>query len=117
MPVIWMSTPDLRVERKRSPAQLHLVMHRSILGIGSTRTLIAFAHQVPMADLLGGARTQTLARWRAQSPDARSVELIGWWPTVATSADLGARDTAKRRTGGSPTAGARCGLGFIHKRT
>jgi transposase len=53
VPAIWLPTPELRCERERSRWRLHLVKHRSILKNRVHSTLIAFGHQVPMADLFG----------------------------------------------------------------
>jgi Transposase len=55
VPAIWLPTPELRQERERSRWRLHLVKHRSILKNRVHASLIAFGHQVPMADLFGVA--------------------------------------------------------------
>ena len=60
VPAIWLPTPELRKERERSRWRLHLVKHRSILKNRVHSTLIAFGHQVPMADLFGIAGRQLL---------------------------------------------------------
>ena len=60
VPAIWLPTPELRKERERSRWRLHLVKHRSILKNRVRLTLIAFGHQVPMADLFGIAGRQLL---------------------------------------------------------
>ena len=53
VPAIWLPTPELRRERERSRWRLHLVKHRTTLKNRVHSTLIAFGHQVPMADLFG----------------------------------------------------------------
>ena len=60
VPAIWLPTPELRREREISRWRLHLVKHRSILKNRVHSTLIAFGHQVPMADLFGLAGRQLL---------------------------------------------------------
>jgi transposase len=60
VPAIWLPTPGLRRERERSRWRLHLVKHRSTLKNRVHSTLIAFGHQVPMADLFGLAGRQLL---------------------------------------------------------
>ena len=60
MPAIWLPTPGLRRERERSRFRLHLVKHRSTLKNRIHSTLIAFGHQVPMADLFGLAGRKQL---------------------------------------------------------
>ena len=71
VPAIWLPTPELRAERERSRWRLHLVKHRAILKNRVHSSLIAFGHQVPMADLFGVAGRQLLAEldfpepWRA----------------------------------------------------
>ena len=60
-PAIWLPTPELRREREISRWRLHLVKHRSILKNRVHSTLIAFGHQVPMADLFGLAGRRLLA--------------------------------------------------------
>ncbi|MFZ0381849.1 MAG: IS110 family transposase [Solirubrobacteraceae bacterium] len=60
VPAIWLPTPELRQERERSRWRLHLVKHRSILKNRVHSTLIAFGHQVPMADLFGIAGRRLL---------------------------------------------------------
>ncbi|MGZ6590148.1 MAG: IS110 family RNA-guided transposase [Solirubrobacteraceae bacterium] len=80
VPAIWLPTPELRKERERSRWRLHLVKHRSILKNRVHSTLIAFGHQVPMADLFGIAGRRLLREldipesWRGHV-DA-SVQLI-----------------------------------------
>ena len=61
VPAIWLPTPELRREREISRWRLHLVKHRSILKNRVHTTLIAFGHQVPMADLFGLAGRRLLA--------------------------------------------------------
>ncbi|MBV8991412.1 MAG: hypothetical protein JO372_22865, partial [Solirubrobacterales bacterium] len=51
VPAIWLPTPELRAERERARWRLHLVKHRAILKSRVHSSLIAFGHQVPMADL------------------------------------------------------------------
>jgi transposase len=53
VPAIWLPTPELRRERERSRWRLHLVKHRTTLKNRVHSTLIAFGHQVPMADPFG----------------------------------------------------------------
>jgi transposase len=60
VPAIWLPTPGLRQERERSRFRLHLVKHRSTLKNRIHSTLIAFGHQVPMADLFGLAGRKLL---------------------------------------------------------
>jgi transposase len=60
VPAIWLPTPELRREREISRWRLHLVKHRSILKNRVHSTLIAFGHQVPMADLFGLAGRRLL---------------------------------------------------------
>ena len=60
VPAIWLPTPGLRRERERSRFRLHLVKHRSTLKNRIHSTLIAFGHQVPMADLFGLAGRKLL---------------------------------------------------------
>jgi transposase len=80
VPAIWLPTPELRREREISRFRLHLVKHRSTLKSRVHSTLIAFGHQVPMADLFGVAGRRLLAGldipepWRGHV-DA-SLELI-----------------------------------------
>jgi transposase len=80
VPAIWLPTPELRREREISRYRLHLVKHRTTLKNRVHSTLIAFGHQVPMADLFGVAGRKLLHRldipepWRGHV-DA-SVELI-----------------------------------------
>ena len=61
VPAVWLPTPELRAERERSRWRLHLVRHRSILKNRIHASLIAFGHQVPMADLFGVAGRELLA--------------------------------------------------------
>ena len=80
VPAIWLPTPELRAERERSRWRLHLVKYRSILKSRVHSTLIAFGHQVPMADLFGLAGRRLLAELEIPEPwrghvDA-SVQLI-----------------------------------------
>ena len=80
VPAIWLPTPELRREREISRYRLHLVKHRTTLKNRVHSTLIAFGHQVPMADLFGVAGRKLLAGldipepWRGHV-DA-SLELI-----------------------------------------
>jgi transposase len=80
VPAIWLPTPELRREREISRWRLHLVKHRSTLKNRVHSTLIAFGHQVPMADLFGLGGRRLLAGldipepWRGHV-DA-SLELI-----------------------------------------
>jgi transposase len=80
VPAIWLPTEALRRERERSRYRLHLVKHRSTLKSRIHSTLIAFGHQVPMADLFGVAGRRLLREldipepWRSHV-DA-SLELI-----------------------------------------
>jgi transposase len=60
VPAIWLPTPELRKERERSRWRLHLVKHRSTLKRRIHSTLIAFGHQVPMADVFGVAGRRLL---------------------------------------------------------
>ncbi len=60
VPAIWLPIPELRKERERSRWRLHLVKHRSTLKNRVHSTLIAFGHQVPMADLFGLAGRRLL---------------------------------------------------------
>ena len=74
VPAIWLPTPELRAERERSRWRLHLVKHRAILKNRVHSSLIAFGHQVPMADLFGVAGRKLLAEldfpepWRWSRP-------------------------------------------------
>ena len=61
VPAIWLPTPELRAERERSRWRLHLVKHRAILKNRVHSSLIAYGHQVPMADLFGVAGRRLLA--------------------------------------------------------
>ena len=80
VPAIWLPTPELRAERERARWRLHLVKHRAILKNRVHSSLIAFGHQVPMADLFGVAGRKLLADldipepWRSHVQ--ASVELI-----------------------------------------
>jgi transposase len=80
VPAIWLPTPELRREREISRFRLHLVKHRTTLKNRVHSTLIAFGHQVPMADLFGLGGRRLLAKldipqpWRGHV-DA-SLELI-----------------------------------------
>jgi hypothetical protein len=60
VPAIWLPTPELRAERERARWRLHLVKHRAILKNRVHASLIAFGHQVPMADLFGVAGRRLL---------------------------------------------------------
>ena len=80
VPAIWLPTPELRAERERARWRLHLVKHRAILKNRVHSSLIAFGHQVPMADLFGVAGRKLLAEldfpepWRGHVQ--ASLELI-----------------------------------------
>ena len=80
VPAIWLATPELRQERERSRWRLHLVKHRSILKNRVHASLIAFGHQVPMADLFGAGGRRLLAELDFPEPwlghVRASVELI-----------------------------------------
>ncbi len=56
VPAIWLATPELRAERVRSWWRRHLVKHRAILKNRVHASLIAYGHEVPMADLFGARR-------------------------------------------------------------
>ena len=77
---VWLPTPELRQERERSRWRLHLVKHRSILKNRVHASLIAFGHQVPMADLFGAGGRRLLAELGFPEPwlshVRASVELI-----------------------------------------
>jgi transposase len=70
----------LRAERERSRWRLHLVKHRSILKNRAHASLIAFGHQVPIADLFGAGGRRLLAGLDLPEPwlghVRASVELI-----------------------------------------
>ncbi len=74
VPAIWLPTPELRQERERSRWRLHLVKHRSILKNRVHSTLIAFGHQVPMADLFGIAGRRLLRELDIPEPWRGHVE-------------------------------------------
>ncbi len=80
VPAIWLPTPEIRAERERSRWRLHLVKHRAILKNRVHASLIAFGHQVPMADLFGLSGRRLLASldfpepWRGHVQ--ASIELI-----------------------------------------
>jgi transposase len=80
VPAIWLPTPELRQERERSRWRLHLVKHRSILKNRVHASLIAFGHQVPMADLFGAGGRRLLGELDFPEPwlshVRASVELI-----------------------------------------
>ena len=63
---------ELRAERERSRWRLHLVKHRAILKNRVHSSLIAFGHQVPMADLFGVAGRRLLADLDFPEPWLRS---------------------------------------------
>ena len=67
VPAIWLPSPELRAERERSRWRLHLVKHRSILKNRVHASLIAFGHQVPMADLFGAGGRRLLAELDSRS--------------------------------------------------
>ena len=94
VPAIWLATPELRAERERARWRLHLVKHRAILKNRVHASLIAFGHQVPMADKRRGpwdgrpqVRRRTGAtprsRMRGANPTRRAGAAPG--PEVATS--------------------------------
>jgi transposase len=68
VPAIWLPTPQLRREREISRWRLHLVKHRSTLKNRVHSTLIAFGHQVPMADLFGVAGRKLLKQLDIPQP-------------------------------------------------
>jgi transposase len=68
VPAIWLPTPELRAERERARWRLHLVKHRAILKNRVHASLIAFGHQVPMADLFGVAGRKLLASLEFPEP-------------------------------------------------
>ena len=80
VPAIWLPTPELRAERERARWRLHLVKHRATLKNRVHSSLIAFGHQVLMADLFGVAGRKLLAEldfpepWRSHVQ--ASLELI-----------------------------------------
>jgi transposase len=80
VPAIWLPSPELPAERERSRWRLHLVKHRSILKNRVHASLIAFGHQVPMADLFGAGGRRLLADLDFPEPRLghvpASVELI-----------------------------------------
>jgi hypothetical protein len=61
VPAIWLPSPELRADRERSRWRLHLVEHRSSLKNRVHASLIAFGHQVPMADGFGAGGRRLLA--------------------------------------------------------
>ncbi|MGZ6725596.1 MAG: IS110 family RNA-guided transposase [Solirubrobacteraceae bacterium] len=67
-PAIWLPTPELRAERERARWRLHLVEHRATLKNRVHSSLIAFGHQVPMADLFGVAGRKLLAELEFPEP-------------------------------------------------
>jgi transposase len=80
VPAIWLPSPELRAERERARWRLHLVKHRATLKNRVHSSMIAFGHQVPMADLFGLAGRQLLAELDFPDPWAghvkASLELI-----------------------------------------
>jgi len=80
VPGIWLPTPELRAERERSRWRLHLVKHRAILKNRVHASLIAFGHQVPIADLFGLGGRRLLASLDFPEPwlshVKASIELI-----------------------------------------
>jgi hypothetical protein len=80
VPAIWLPTPELRAERERLRWRLHLVKHRATLKNRVHSSLIAFGHQVPMADLFGVAGRKLLSELDFPEPRRghvqASVELI-----------------------------------------
>jgi transposase len=86
VPAIWLPTPELRVERARW--RLHLVKHRATLKNRVHSSLIAFGHQVPMADLFGVAGRRLLAELDFPEP---------WLGHVQASLEL--IDDLERRIG------------------
>ena len=67
VPAIWLPSPELRAERERARWRLHLVKHRSILKNRVHASLIAFGHQVPMADLFGAGGRRCSPSWISPS--------------------------------------------------
>jgi transposase len=98
VPAIWLPTPELRREREISRFRLHLVKHRSTLKSRVHSTLIAFGHQVPMADLFGVAGRKLLAGLDIPEP---------WRGHVDASLEL--IDDLDRRIGGIEKELARSG--------
>jgi hypothetical protein len=98
VPAIWLPTVELRREREISRWRLHLVKHRSTLKSRVHSTLIAFGHQVPMADLFGVAGRKLLAGLEIPEP---------WRGHVDASLEL--IDDLDRRIGGIETELARSG--------
>jgi transposase len=88
VPAIWLPTPELRAERERAQWRLHLVKHRAILKNRVHASLIAFGHQVPMADLFGVAGRRLLAELDFPEP---------WLGHVRASLEL--IDDLERRIG------------------
>jgi transposase len=88
VPAIWLPTPELRAERERARWRLHLVKHPSILKNRVHASLIAFGHQVPMADLFGVGGRKLLASLAFPEP---------WLGDVQASLEL--IDNLKRRIG------------------
>src|SRR5512140_2863997 len=68
VPAIWLPTPELRAERERARWRLHLVKHRATLKNRIHASLIAFGHQVPMADLFGVGGRRLLASLEFPEP-------------------------------------------------
>ena len=98
VPAIWLPTPELRQERERSRWRLHLVKHRSILKNRVHASLIAFGHQVPMADLFGAGGRRLLAELDFPEP---------WLGHVRASVEL--IDDLDRRIGGDRALAAALG--------
>jgi transposase len=71
VPAIWLPTPELCAERERSRWRLQLVKHRAILRNRLHAALIAFGHQVPVADPFGVAGRRLLAGIDLPDPAAR----------------------------------------------
>jgi transposase len=88
VPAIWLPTAELRAERERARFRLHLVKHRAILKNRIHSSLIAFGHQVPMADLFGVAGRRLLAELEFPEP---------WLGHVRASLEL--IDDLERRIG------------------
>jgi transposase len=80
VPAIWLPDPMLRQERERARFRLPLVKHRTSLKNRVHASLIAFGHQVPMADLFGAGGRRLLAELAFPEPwlghVRASVELI-----------------------------------------
>jgi hypothetical protein len=106
VPAIWLPTPELRRERERSRWRLHLVKHRSTLKNRVHSTLIAFGHQVPMADLFGHGGGSCCASWRSLS---RGVGTGTRASSLSTSSSCGSDSSSTSCGAPAPiTATCRC---------